>query len=42
MAVEFSLSIMIRRTIIQFLLFNDIQIERYEQDGTIKGHILFF
>lgn len=31
----------IRRTIIQFLaLFNDIQIERYEQDGTIKGRHL--
>lgn len=31
----------IRRTIIQFLsLFNGIEIERYEQDGTVKGKYL--
>lgn len=31
----------IRRTIIQFLdIFNNIQIERYEQDGTVRGRYL--
>jgi hypothetical protein len=41
MARQYYFNKCIRRTVINFLaLFNDIMIERYEQDGTVRGQYL--